>query len=46
MERAGVHSGDSMAVYQNLTEKLTRSLIIRSGSDGLGVKGLLNISLL
>ena len=47
IERAGVHSGDSMAVYptQSLSKKEINTIIdytIRIGR-GLGVKGLMNI---
>ena len=47
IERAGVHSGDSMAVYPgvNLTEKEVETIVdytIRIGL-GLKVKGLMNI---
>ncbi|MEE8472015.1 MAG: ATP-grasp domain-containing protein [Dehalococcoidia bacterium] len=47
IERAGVHSGDSMAIYPalNLTDEDTEALLdytVRIG-NGLGVKGLMNI---
>jgi carbamoyl-phosphate synthase large subunit len=47
IERAGVHSGDSMAIYPglNLTGEDTETLVdytVRIGK-GLGVKGLMNI---
>ncbi len=47
IERAGVHSGDSMAVYPgvNLTETEVRKIVdytVRIGL-GLGVRGLMNI---
>ncbi len=47
IERAGVHSGDSMAVYpgMNLTEKETDTMVdyaVRIGL-ALGVKGLMNV---
>jgi carbamoyl-phosphate synthase large subunit len=47
IERAGVHSGDSMAIYPglNLTEKEVETIVnyaTRIGL-GLGVKGLMNI---
>ena len=47
IERAGVHSGDSIGVYppQNLSEKLKEQIIehtIRLGK-GLNIVGLLNI---
>ena len=47
VERAGVHSGDSIAVYpaQHLTEELTEQIVdyTRRIAQGLQVKGVLNI---
>lgn len=47
IERAGVHSGDSIAVYpaQHLTEELTEQIVdyTRRIAIGLNVKGVLNI---
>ena len=47
VERAGVHSGDSIAVYpaQHLTEELTNQIVdyTRRIAKGLNVKGVLNI---
>ena len=47
VERAGVHSGDSIAVYpaQHLTEELTEQIVdyTRRIAIGLNVKGVLNI---
>ena len=47
VERAGVHSGDSIAVYpaQHLSEKLTEQIVdyTRRIAKGLNVKGVLNI---
>ena len=47
IERAGVHSGDSIAVYpaQHLTEELTEQIVdyTRRIAKGLNVKGVLNI---
>ena len=47
IERAGVHSGDSIAVYpaQHLTEELTNQIVdyTRRIAQGLQVKGVLNI---
>jgi len=47
IERAGVHSGDSMAVYpsQNLSEEEINTIVdysVRMGL-GLGIKGLMNV---
>ena len=47
VERAGVHSGDSIAVYpaQHLSEELTEQIVdyTRRIAKGLNVKGVLNI---
>ena len=47
VERAGVHSGDSIAVYpvQHLSEELTNQIVdyTRRIAQGLQVKGVLNI---
>ena len=47
IERAGVHSGDSIAVYpaQHLSEELTNQIVdyTRRIAQGLQVKGVLNI---
>lgn len=47
IERAGVHSGDSIAVYppQNLSEKVIRTIVDYTTklARGLKVKGLINI---
>ena len=47
VERAGVHSGDSIAVYpaQHLSEELTEQIVdyTRRIAQGLQVKGVLNI---
>lgn len=47
VERAGIHSGDSISVYpaQNLTKDMEREIILRSEqlAKGLHVKGLVNI---
>lgn len=47
VERAGVHSGDSIAVYpaQHLSEELTKQIVdyTRRIAIGLNVKGVLNI---
>ncbi|MEK4148449.1 carbamoyl-phosphate synthase large subunit [Robertmurraya sp. FSL W8-0741] len=47
IERAGVHSGDSIAVYppQNLTQEIKKTLVdyTKKLAKGLGIIGLLNI---